>query len=266
MITAATAVGESGSRAFVLTTAEALRLFDLIIGWQPRNAGMDLDGYDGDMRRTIGPALADAILPFLDTNSLGKDRVERLLGVIEMRNVGSAVVSLPATVRLDQSREGVAIELIRRSALETQGEAAIHGLVAIERWRLLASAGVLRKLPQQLKQAVITIVVSARSFGLYAALDIASKLVSDSELSEDDSRALADSLDRLRAETAYLTWDVRDPRTAVLTLVRKGCVRAANSLRRAGMIHDAITYWIDAVKEDPIPEVRYALDETEGQR
>ena len=81
-----------------------------------------------------------------------------------------------------------------------------------------------------------------------------------------DGRELADALGRLQAETDYSSWDVTDPRTVTLTLVRAGCVRLADSLRRAGNIDDAISYWIDATKDDAVPEVRYALDDAEEPR
>jgi hypothetical protein len=77
---------------------------------------------------------------------------------------------------------------------------------------------------------------------------------------KDDHRALADALGRLWVETAYSLWDVRDARTVVLTLIRKGCAQLADSLRRAGIVHDAIAHWIDGIKDDPLPDVRYALE------
>jgi tetratricopeptide (TPR) repeat protein len=257
----ATRVGESGSRVFDLSTSEALSLFDRLAGWVPRDLPFELDGYDSGMKDTIGPALADAVLPFVDLNSLGKDRLERLVAMAEGGVVHSVVAAFPEIVRLNVSWAGKVTELIQRSALGLDTEAVIAGLSAIERWRLLSNAGVLGEVPPQLKRAVVTTVVTSRSSGLHVALDIASRFVSDRGLSGDDHRALADALARLWVETSYSLWDVRDTRTVVLTLIRAGCVRLADSLRRAGTIHDAISHWIDETKDDPLPEVRYALAE-----
>lgn len=82
-------------------------------------------------------------------------------------------------------------------------------------------------------------------------------------MDDDDKHALANALNRLQTETAYSSWDTKDPRTAALTLTRVRCVRLADGLRRASVVHDAISYWIDATKDDPVPEVRYALEDTE---
>ncbi|MGA2589482.1 MAG: hypothetical protein ABSH32_06185 [Bryobacteraceae bacterium] len=43
-------------------------------------------------------------------------------------------------------------------------------------------------------------------------------------------------------------------------MIRKGCAQLADSLRRAGIVHDAIAHWIDGIKDDPLPDVRYALE------
>lgn len=53
------------------------------------------------------------------------------------------------------------------------------------------------------------------------------------------------------------------PEQSFLTLIRAGCVRLADSLRRAGMVHEAVAHWIDGTKNDPVPEVRYARDQAE---
>jgi hypothetical protein len=258
--------GGSGPREFELSASEALGLFDRLTAWVPRDPPFELDGYDSGMKDKIGPALADAVLPFLDLDSLGMEGANRLLAMTEAGVVRSVVVALPEIVRLDASKEGKIIELIQRSFLGLQTEQAIHGLVAIERWRLLADAAALRRVPPQLKQAVVTAVVTARSPGLHTALDIACRFMGNSELGEDDRRALADALGRLWIETAYSLWDVRDSGTVVLTLIRARCVRLADRLRRAGMVHDAVAQWIDGTKDDPMPEVRYALDEAEEER
>jgi hypothetical protein len=266
VIVGATQIRSGGTRLFELTSDEALRLFDKVENWQPRTTLIDLERYNFKMKRLVGAAIADAILPFVDLNSLGRERLERLFSMVEAGTVSSAVVSLPEAVRLDRSSENKAIKLIQRSALGLDTETAIHGLQAIGRWRRLSKAGVIGKVPQQLIQAVMTTVVGARGPGLYVALDIASKFVGDGDLGEDNKCELTDALDRLRAETEYSSWDVRDPRTVTLTLVRAHCVRLADKLGGAGMSHDAIAYWVDAAKDDPVPEVRYALDEAEEER
>jgi hypothetical protein len=40
-------------------------------------------------------------------------------------------------------------------------------------------------------------------------------------------------------------------------------VKLADMLRKVGVANEAVTFWIDHAKDDPVPEVRYVLDELE---
>jgi len=71
------------------------------------------------------------------------------------------------------------------------------------------------------------------------------------------------ALDRLRTETAYSSWETSDTRTMNITHVRARCVKLADMLRKVGVANEAVTFWIDNAKDDPVPEVRYVLDELE---
>jgi hypothetical protein len=101
-----------GSRTFALTPHEAIKLFDLIIGWQPPGFGViDFDG--STMREFLGRALADEVLPLVDLETLGSERIERLLAKNEKgRTADFIIVSIPHIVRLDRARRKEAIEQI----------------------------------------------------------------------------------------------------------------------------------------------------------
>lgn len=262
-ITYATRIRKDGSRAFELTADEAIRLFDLIVAWQPISGDIDLFGSNANAEGINGAALAEGVLPFVDLTSLGNERVQKLLNTIEKGLLNSAVISLPQIVRLDQSYERTAAELTYKAAFARQAGLQTYGLRAINLWRLLSTTGVVGKVPQKLRQAVLAIVTSARDPGLFNALAIATRFVGDGEFDDEDKRALADALDRFRVETDYASWDTNDRRTTTLTLVRANCVRLAEKLRHSGTNHEAITWWVESTRDDPVPEVRYALDRSE---
>ena len=175
----ATRIGPTGSRRFELTPSEALRLFDLLVDWQPRQEILDLDRYNVGIERAAGDAFASAVLPFVDLSSLGVERVEKYLAIAEGGTLRSAVIGLPELVRIDPSRENRAIEVIYGSILGSQAEAVEYGLLAIEAWRTLSGTGAIAKVPQRLKQAVLTTVIGARGKGLHLGLYIASRFLDD---------------------------------------------------------------------------------------
>jgi hypothetical protein len=262
-IIGATRPRSDGSKAFQLTSTEAVKLFDLILAWQPRPVTIDLDRYNDKMMDVFGPALAESILSVVDLNGLGKDRIEKLLNRVEAGTLNSALIALAEIVRLEGSRENKAVELLHRAIVSREQNAVVYSLSGIERWRLLSGKGSVGKVPQRLKQATITIAAGAREPWLSSALYVAGKFVEDGDVSDGDKQELLVVLDRLQTEMAYTSWDMDDARTVNITHIRAQCVKLAEQLRHAGVVHAAITFWIDHSKDDPMPEVRYALADLE---
>jgi tetratricopeptide (TPR) repeat protein len=262
-IIGATRKRNDGSRAFQLTSEEALKLLDLILDWQPRAVPIDLDRYNDKMMSVFGPALAESIFPAVDSEQLGQERMEKLFGRIEARPLDSAVIALPDIVRLDISRQNKAVELLHRAIVSGERNAVFYGLSGIDRWRLLSKKNGLAKVPPRLRQAAIALAAGAREPWLSSVLHLMGKFVEDGDATSGEKEELLVVLDRLRTETEYTSWETSDPRTVNITQVRAECVRLAGQLRRVGMVHDAIAFWIDGSKEDPMPEVRFALSELE---
>jgi tetratricopeptide (TPR) repeat protein len=263
-IVGATRARNDGSRAFELTSDEALKLFDLILAWQPRPVTIDLDHYNDKMIEVFGPALSEAILPVLDLKHLGQERIDKLFNRVEAGTLNSVLVALADVVRMDGSREIKAIELLHRGIFSRERDAVVYSLSGIDRWRLLSGKGRIGKVPQRLKQAAITIAAGAREPWLSSALYVAGKLVENGDASDGDKKELIVVLDRLQSETAYTSWDMGDARTVNITHIRAQCVKLALQLRHAGMVHEAIAFWIDGSNDDPVPEVRYALADLEA--
>jgi hypothetical protein len=215
------------------------------------------------MTDVFGLALAESIFPVVDLKHLGQDRIEKLFNRVEAGTLNSALIALADIVRLDGSRENRAVELLHRAIFSRERDAVVYSLSGINRWRIRSREGSLGKIPQRLKQAAITLAVGAREPWLSSALYLAGKFVEDGDVSDGDRQELLVVLDKLRTETAYTSWETSDPRTINITHVRAQCVRLAEQLRQAGVVHGAIAFWIDRSMDDPMPEVRYALADLE---
>lgn len=263
-VVGATRRRSNGFRPFQLTTEEALRLFRLILDWQPRPVAIDLDQYNSKMTEILGRALIEAVLPFVDLKSLGEERIEELFNKVEAGTLTFAVIALPDIIALNSSLQNRCIEIIHRAGFSRQRDVVFYALSAVDRWRLLSKEGTIPTVPQRLTHTVIATVAGTQEGWLSSALYVAGKLLEDGLLNESDRRELSFSLDRLRTETAYSSWDTSDPRSINVTHVRAACVRLAESLRKAGIIDEAVTLWINTAKDDPIPEVRYALGEPDS--
>lgn len=260
-IAAACRLKKDGSRAFELTTEEALKFFDLIMAWQPRPVQVDLDGYNGKVSQHFGAVLVEAILPVVDMKSLGSQRIDTLFNRGEMGTLHSGLLALPDIVRLDQRRKSKAVDLIRRSIFTHERDTVVYALSAIDRWRSLSKLGSVGKLPRDLRQAVIAVVTNTSEPWLSSALHLSGKLLADDDLNESDEKELVLALKRLRTETAYPSWETSDMRTVNITHIRARCVKLAQILKDKRVVNEAVDSWIDNAKNDPVPEVRYVLVE-----
>lgn len=251
-----------GPRAFDLSKAEAINIFDAILDWRPKTSMLDLGEVRLKNRRVglaIGPVLADVVLPILDTVTVGTERIDKLLGLMKDGAVQSLLVALPEVLRLDQERLTQIVKFIRSGLLNSENETAFSAFSAIHRWRKRSGDGVIPDCPTELTQVIVAIVATRREPGLLHALSLMTDLVNENSVNEDDRWRLTEALNALYSETAYEYWDKNDPRTTTITLVRARCVRLADTLMSVGITHPSLSAWVDDSKKDPIPEVRYAL-------
>ena len=259
-VVGATRKRADGSRAFELTKIEALRLFRLILDWRPRQVPLDVDQYNRRMGHILGRALINAVLPFVTEADLEPERIEEFWRKIEAHTLNWALVALPDLLRITPLRQNEAIEVIRRACFSSERDSVEQGLCAIDRWRILAAEGE-GQLPAQITDIPSALATRTREPSLSSALYVATKLIEGGKFGEDGKKDLLVALDALRTETAYSSWDTADARTINITVIRERCVRLADALRKSGMSHDVIGYWLHLTKTDPIPEVRYALEE-----
>jgi hypothetical protein len=244
-------------RTIALSTGEALTVLDAILAWKPKEVQLDLGHIERRNRgiaRWVGPALVDAILPVLDLQAIGTQRLDSLYQFIESGCASSAVMALPEMLRIDTERTAEAIKLIHRAILSSEPDVTYAGFAAIARWKER-----LRSLPGELTQAVVVVATTRREPGLVHALDALAKYVSERSLSDYDKWRLADALDLLHAETAYENLTESNEKAITLTLVRAASVRLAHELKKSGTGHKSVDAWLDRAKSDPMPEVRYAV-------
>ncbi len=257
-LTGAARLQNDGSRRFAPTADEAQRLYDRLIAWRPRNAPFDLDSYDDEMRDAVGPVLAQAALPFVEAICFGTPRIEATFAFAA--SVPSALVALPAVLRLNTSYEERILEILHASLSHGDRTIVVGGLRAVGYWFQQAKWNVLPKTPKSLVEAVLALAWSRRTPSLVSALRLCVDFAQGAVLDDDHKRLLARALAALREETAYERWNILDPGTVSWTLVRAACVRLSGMLIKTGFRDPAVTVWMAEAKADPVPEVRYAID------
>jgi CRISPR/Cas system-associated exonuclease Cas4 (RecB family) len=103
-------------------------------------------------------------------------------------------------------------------------------------------------------------VETRRGIGLNALLHCVRKLVEMNKLQPDESERLNMALGDLINETAYDKIDFESREAISVSLVRAECVRLARALEDRGTATIYTATWLSGAEGDPLPEVRYALD------
>jgi hypothetical protein len=260
-VTGACRARPDGSTSFRLTESESATLLGSVVSWRA-NDRVGLDTNENRVKDMLGDFLANAILLQFEATTIPDKALDDVLQAAKAGYAPSLILALPQVARLSSERSSTAIDLIRNGVFDYREEQVIYSIRAISQWKTLAELGKLEGVPTKLRDAVFTRVLAGYGNGLYSALNVATSMIRTRPISEHEQLALTTALDRLRAETEYDRWDNADPRTPMMTLIRAQCVRLAHTLAKRKVVSDTLSYWT-TLTTDPVPEVRYALDDDE---
>ena len=242
---------------------DALRMLDEILAWQPAT---DSEPFVLDrqrpkrLARKIGPCLARAILPPLNADDLTEDRVEKLFHMIAKVPIPSALQCLPLVVAMKPELEGRTVKAIQRAiAGNTFDEIAGAG-AAIIKWTELTTNG--RPVPRSIISHLVAAVTARRQEHLSTLIWCAIKLLELGLLTKDDQNSIAEALSDLLIQTNYDRVD--EPKLMIsLSILRAQCAKLAQKLAHVGIKGEGISAWLEAYKNDQLPEVRFALLEND---
>jgi hypothetical protein len=165
---------------------------------------------------------------------LGSDRIEKLFAAITTVEIPSMLETAAELVRIEPTRRDYVIALIRRGLGNRRDETVNCALRAINGFiRVHQTVGA--EFPAILASDVATLCAVRREPGLANALWCAHRLLAVNLLSPDEQARIIDGLQFLLEETSYENWNVSDPRTRSLSLIRRECVHVADLLAKSGV-------------------------------
>lgn len=265
IISQATRKRRDGTQLISLNSAQAIHLFDSIMGWHP-STGAGFDGFIQQSNRTIerciGGTLANAVFPAFSKKEIAERNLfGDILELIDSNRAPSALEAIPQAICLFPTELQKGTQCLQRCLLMNHNDVVFSAFNAVHRWLGLEISDPQMRLPKDIAEIVFSIIAARREPGLIHALHIAPELVDTGYLTKDNRHRLIDALDALRIETAYETWDNADTKTTTLTLIRAHCVRLADKLNATGDKVAKLDMWLQEALNDPMPEVRYALKE-----
>jgi hypothetical protein len=244
------------------TPDDAVRILDEILS-------LDLEFKSADPVRKvgwhrigdkIGDAIAHAILPNLGTADFTEVRVQFIFAMSESDRGRGVLAGLPwlAIARPDLLSQ-VAIRLRRAisrgNPLDVQAAAK-----AIETWARSVPKASDRALPESVVNTLVSAVEAGRLIGLQPLLWCTRRLFEDKFLLSEHVSSVESALGDLLKDLSYGAMPVTGPEAIGLTIARAECVRLSHALIEAGQSNESTRSWIDLSANDPLPEVRLAIE------
>lgn len=116
-------------------------------------------------------------------------------------------------------------------------------------------------MPATVVERLLFALEARRWSGLGSVLICLRRLIDAGLLSNEQISRLDSPLGDLIGETTYQAIEPTSIEAVTASLVRRGCVRLADSMSRVGAAGPKARCWLELASTDPLPEVRYALEE-----
>lgn len=249
----------------LLGSDDIAAVFDVLGSWTPVRQSRSASFPDPERRITelIGRVLAKVLRTQASADALGAQRINALAERLIQGKTPSLLSAAADVARLNPEYAERMVSLIRRGLASRDKLQATNALYTTDVLRRDSSPA--HAFPPALATDVASICAARREPALLNSLWCLRRLLLDKLLSSPDIDLAIDALESLLSETSYENWNRDDPRTPIVSLLRAECVRMAQDLKTVGVNKHPVDAWLGLAGTDPIPEVRYALEESTHQ-
>ena len=259
--------GAVTANAFMLTEDEAISILTHALDWKaPAPAahrfGDDAEYVKTTMHQAIGACASRALLPAVATGSLSEVLKEMVFIQLNEPDYSYWLEPAAQLIRLCPGRAEDVLSALRRGLSSGAREPLRHAVLGVY--------GFLRDgLPHlaPLHELVLEMIASCtvrRDAGLNWLLFGISEIAKAQGLDTRGAERMTGTLEALWSDLSYETWNISDPRTEAMSLIRRDCVRMAAALKKAGTDKPIVAEWLSRENNDPLPEVRFALSDWEA--
>lgn len=238
---------------------QAKKMLAWLLSWKVEEGRYDSHFFHNHLesiKSQVGSVLSYVILPVFTPKTWKQKYSKQLISWIEGSSIPSSIESLPQLVRLDAAQNGYVVKRLRRALVSRNKDQVRSGLNAINNWLKTPEV----ELPSKLINVVINNVSGCRYPLLFLSVYVSQQLVRKDLLDSEQIDTLVDALEDLDVETQYENWDQAHSETHNLSFVRHNNVLLAQALIEAGHGSCICEKWVEMAKNDPMPEVRFALE------
>jgi len=243
------------------TSAQAEAYFDTLTSWRRREDHTDPLGFrereDRQLQRSIGKALAYAVVPALPLDALEQENFYKLLSFHSEVDAPDTIIALSRFAANNSAFVGHVEKLIRQNLQGHTPSKAAPATFALLKWREIQASPTTDRLISRL----IYLLGANLGESLSALLWTAGQLYIKGYLSNNDIESLTETVPWVFDSADYKSIAPHSREAITISLVRAECVKLAQSiLARNQNESSELRRIVDEAKQDPLPEVRFALD------
>lgn len=253
-----------------LSPARCDALFDKLTAWTrvpPRQDSFTvayLNQYWDRLFTLNGEILANIVVPAMRVPSRTAARGRILLHFIEQASVWVALIALPHFLSITALRTEIEAT-IRRNLVSPDYQRAGSAALALVTWARLAKRKLAPDLTRSALDPLITAIESGQERGLSMRLSAARQLIGYGIIDNRGRQRLIDALRTLAETTDYDRIPLDSHEAVTVSLIRRECVRLANALILQAPANEVLKAWLRSAANDPLPEVRFSLLESESE-
>lgn len=254
-------LGVATNQSIFPSREQALVIFEQIVVWRYSNTEIThpfdrTSEEEKEKAKWVGYTLSQSILPVFQPEDLSESNFEKLLAFYTETH---SLYVLPAFIYFAVQHEvfvGNVENLLKANLFSLESEQVYNAARAVFKWREIQQSPILDKL---ISRVIYSLNLKLEnSLGI---LFIVNKLYESNYLSEQDIDLLTDLLPLIFDSSDYSLADEQDSKTGEISLRRKQIANIVDLIvNRNPDYKDKVSYILEEVAVDPLPEVRYWKD------
>lgn len=246
------------------TSTSAIRYFDSLVGWRMPNDSSKLhksffEDQNEKIFKLIGLTFSYSIISRIPPEELTEERFNKLYDFYTHIEYAESIIAFVRFAIENPSLIDKVEKIIAKRLLSLDNDSVYYSAQAILLWRKFSSSENVICLIQKLTYMI----GSGRKNGLHALLWVANELYKKNWLLEDNIRILVDSIPIIFDDCDYSLTHIPN---YVITLfhIRRECVKLAKNLLKIQPDDKELQRILNEAKNDPVPEVRFAVTDLDG--
>lgn len=241
---------------------QAIKIFNLMVHWRPRNDEDDLLGWskqeDEIIVSLIGDALSLSIVPSLSKEDLTEENYNKLLAFYNENENPNAMIAF--TYFSTENHIFIErVEKIIRQGFHSKGNFLAYSCRALLKWRSMMESPVIERLILRL----VYLTESSFKSGLSVQISIIKKMLSNGFLNSEHIDSLVEIIPVIFDNSNYVNISPSSRESVSISFVRASCVELAKELLNNISHNSELLRVLDEAQRDSLPEVRFAvLDES----